>query len=242
MNDFKQPVFLPEKPLLRFPIPTGFDEEGLIAAGGDLSHQRLIQAYSQGIFPWFNEEPILWWSPDPRAIIDDASLHLSKSLKRRIRNTDYTITRDQAFERVVQACADREEGTWISQEMLNAYLKLHELGLAHSYEVWRNGELIGGLYGVRLHNLFCAESKFHRAVDASKIALAAAVLQLFSEGVQLFDVHFMTDHLQSLGVYEVSRQFYLEQLKEALVKKVTSTPQGSEKDIMPWLRARISAA
>lgn len=195
--------------------------EGLVAVGADLSADRLMSAYSHGIFPWYNEDtPILWWSPEPRAILEPQNLHVSRSLQRRLRRGDFEVQSDSDFEGVIDGCADRIEGTWILPEMRAAYLHLHALGLAHSVEVWEEGRLTGGLYGVQLGGLFAAESMFHRATDASKIALVSAVRATFAAGFRLFDVQFMTPHLASLGATEIPREAYLEQVSKVQSDRV----------------------
>jgi leucyl/phenylalanyl-tRNA---protein transferase len=201
----------------RFPDPRAADRDGLVAVGGDLTPKRLLLAYTKGIFPWFDEGmPLLWWSPDPRAVVDATSLHVSTSLGRQLRRGDFTVTFNGCFTGVMAACADRAEGTWISREMIRAYRRLHDLGHAHSVEVWMQGTLAGGLYGVQRGALFAAESMFHRATGASKIALVAAVRSLFAAGIALFDVQFLTAHLGSMGCYEISRDEYLRRLEDAV--------------------------
>lgn|SRR5664280_1381771 len=194
-----------------WPDPTQADsDEGLVAVGGDLSPERLMSAYAQGIFPWFeHQSAILWWCPEPRAILKDENLHASRSLRRRMRKGDFALRIDTNFAFVIDGCAERSEGTWITPDMRAAYVRLHELGQAHSFEVWAGEMLVGGLYGVQLGGLFAAESMFHRATDASKIAVVAAVSSLFAAGFQLFDVQFKTPHLASLGVTVLSRRDYL---------------------------------
>lgn len=211
-----RPIWIPPGAPPVFPNPTGFNEEGLIAGGGDLSPRRLLSAYAAGLFPWYNEEPILWWSPDPRSIVSPDSLHISRSLRRTLRNTPFRVTCGKALGEVMDGCADRPEGTWLLSEMHAAYLHLGELGFALSYEVWQGEQLVGGLYGVLIGGLFAAESKFHRKTDASKIALCVAVLDLFDRGLQLFDVQFSTEHLKSLGIVEIPRAEYLNRLKSAV--------------------------
>jgi leucyl/phenylalanyl-tRNA--protein transferase len=200
-----------------WPDPSEADpDEGLVAVGGDLSPSRLLSAYSRGIFPWYGEETaILWWSPEPRAVIELANLHVSRSLKRRLRQAEFTVQIDTHFASVVDGCALRAEGTWITSEMRQAYLRLHELGHAHCFEVWKGEQLAGGLYGVQVGGLFAAESMFHQETDASKVALVTAVTALFAAGFQLFDVQFLTPHLARLGATVVPRHTYLEALKEA---------------------------
>lgn len=203
-------VIVPGGPL-EFPDPERSNAEGLVAVGGDLSPERLLLAYERGIFPWYSEGlPPLWWSPDPRAVIDVASLHVSKRLARELRQVRFRVTFNRAFERVMIECGEeREGGTWILPEMVTAYTRLHELGHAHSVEVWRDERLVGGLYGVQRGALFAAESMFHRETSASKVALVTAVRRLFAAGVTLFDVQFVTPHLESLGAYTIPRTEYL---------------------------------
>jgi len=192
------------------PLRQALDEpNGLLAAGGDLSTPRLLAAYRQGIFPWYNPgEPILWWSPDPRCILLPGNLHLSRSLRKRLRRNDYQVTLDQAFDRVMEACAaprKGQHGTWISPEMLSAYVDLHHQGVAHSVEVWVDGELAGGLYGLAIGAVFFGESMFSRQRDASKIGFAWCVTQLRQWGYKLVDCQVYSDHLASLGATEISR-------------------------------------
>jgi leucyl/phenylalanyl-tRNA--protein transferase len=193
-------------------------DEGLVAVGGDLSAERLVSAYAHGIFPWYNERSaILWWSPDPRAILRLSELHVSRSMQRRMRKGGYVVTTDMSFASVVDGCAERDEGTWITADMRSAYICLHQIGHAHSFEVWDDQQLTGGLYGVQVGGLFAAESMFHRTRDASKIALLGAVQAVFAAGLELFDVQFMTPHLASLGTAVISRSEYL-----ALVARATN--------------------
>jgi leucyl/phenylalanyl-tRNA--protein transferase len=189
-----------------------------LAVGGDLSPARLLLAYESGIFPWYSAGvPPLWWSPNPRALMDREHLHVSRSLARTLRRGPFTVTFDSAFHQVISGCAsNREGGTWILPEMMLAYTQLHQLGHAHSFEVWHEGQLAGGLYGVRRGALFAAESMFHVVTDASKVALAVALDTMFRAGCQMFDVQFVTEHLASLGAYEVSRTEYLGQLRGAI--------------------------
>lgn len=216
------PIYLPEGAPLVFPDPRrerGFD--GLVAIGGDLSPDRLLIAYREGIFPWYaHGTEILWWSPDPRAIIEMRAIHCSRSLARSFRRGTFTFTVDRAFDEVMAGCADRDEGTWILPEMADAYRELHRLGHAHSFEAWWNDELVGGLYGVHIGGLFAAESMFHRRTDASKAVLVVAVTSLAKRGIRLFDVQFKTDHLASMGASEIPRSIYLERLKTAVTEEV----------------------
>lgn len=189
---------------------------GLLAVGGDLSLVRLKLAYQQGIFPWFSEdEPILWWSPDPRAVLPIEALHVSRSMKKFIKNTDYYVTLNHAFSEVIAACAEnREDGTWITEEIQQAYINLHRHGLAHSVEVWQSGVLIGGLYGVAQGQIFCGESMFSRQENASKLALITFARYFQSCGGRLFDCQILNPHTKSLGAQEISRHSYLSYLKQ----------------------------
>jgi leucyl/phenylalanyl-tRNA--protein transferase len=206
---------------VNFPDPARADAEGLIAIGGDLSPRRLLAAYRQGIFPYYDDSmPILWWSPDPRAVLEPDRLHVSRRLARTVRSGKFFVTFDQAFARVIRACAEREEGTWITPAMIAAYTELHRLGHAHSVEVWQEGELAGGIYGVALGGLFAGESMFTRRRDGSKVALAHLVEHLRQRGYTLFDVQYVNDHTASLGATEVPRRTYLARLKEALARDV----------------------
>jgi leucyl/phenylalanyl-tRNA--protein transferase len=197
-----------------FPDPRRYDKQGLIAVGGDLSPERLTVAYRSGIFPWYNEStPILWWSPDPRAVITRQSLHVSRSLRRELRRADLSITWNHAFSQVLDGCGNnRPGGTWLLPEMKSAYTVLNQMGRAHSVEVWHQGQLVGGLYGVLCGAVFAAESMFHTLTNASKVALVHAVTRLTASGVELIEVQFLTPHLNSLGAVEISREQYLQQL------------------------------
>lgn len=185
------------------------EPNGLLAAGADLSPQRLLDAYARGIFPWFNPgEPILWWSPDPRMVLFPHEFRLARSLRKRLRRIDYEVGIDTAFREVVLACAgprSGQGGTWITPQMVDAYVRLHTLGHAHSVETWINGELVGGLYGVAIGRVFFGESMFTRATDASKIAFAHLVAQLTAWGYGLIDCQMSTRHLASLGAREIPR-------------------------------------
>lgn len=208
------PVFLDGDPRVTFPAPELYDNEGLVAVGGLLSRDRLLAAYGSGIFPWYDAGYVpLWWSPDPRGLFDPASLHVSRSLSKVLQKSDFRLTWNHCFERVMRACGEqRQGGTWIIPEMLEAYTDLHRAGFAHSLEVWLGQELVAGVYGVQVGGLFAAESKFHRRTDMSKVALVALVRSVFRCGIRLFDVQFATDHLSSLGAYKMPRREYLERL------------------------------
>jgi len=201
-----------------FPDPaTALDSpNGLLAAGGDLTPAWLICAYSQGIFPWYNDddEPVLWWSPDPRAVIQPTAMRVTRSLAKRIRNGEFSVTADQAFEQVIAGCSQSRRGsqggTWITPRMRRAYIDLHNLGYAHSIEVWQNDQLVGGLYGVSLGRMFFGESMFTVARDASKVAFYWLCELLKSWKFELLDCQVMNDHLDSLGVIEIPRRRFLE--------------------------------
>jgi len=205
---------------LAFPPPAHAEPSGLLAVGGDLSSERLLLAYSLGIFPWYDKPPILWFSPDPRMVIEPSQLHVARRLRRRLRQGHFALSLDTAFPRVIRACAgvrrDEGPGTWITPDMIEAYEALHELGYAHSSEAWQDGELVGGVYGVSLGAAFFAESMFHVATDASKAALTALVWQLAAWGFSLFDCQLPTPHLASLGARPWPRERFLAALESAL--------------------------
>lgn len=215
-----------------FPDPEQADDEGLVAVGGDLSVERLLVAYESGIFPWYDSGlPPLWWSPNPRAIIEPENLHISRSLRRTLRGGGFEVSANSAFVDVMRACAARRKGgTWILPEMVRAYAALHELGHAHSIEVWKEKKLVGGLYGVQRGGLFAAESMFHRVRDASKVALVVSVQSLFQAGIRLFDVQLLTPHLRSLGAREISRVEYLERLSRVRGQRVVLAPRLADNE------------
>lgn len=201
------------------PLETALREpNGLLAAGGDLSPQRLIEAYSRGIFPWFNPgEPVLWWSPDPRMVLFPGELKVSRSLRKTLKKRDYEVRVDTAFRQVMEACAaprDGQGGTWITPAMIDAYTELHRQGLAHSVETWMEGKLVGGLYGISLGRMFYGESMFSLATDASKIAFVHLVRQLERWGYGMIDCQMKTAHLASLGAREIPRAEFSQKLSE----------------------------
>ena len=204
----------------RFPtLNTALREpNGLLAAGGDLSPRRLIEAYRSGIFPWFNSgEPVLWWSPDPRMVLFPGQVKISRSLRRVLKKGRYEIRVDSAFNEVMKACAaprPQQSGTWIHGEMVSAYSTLHEMGMAHSVETWIEGELAGGLYGVAQGRAFFGESMFSRVPNASKIALVHLARQLQRWGFGMIDCQMKTAHLASLGATEIAREEFSQRLKE----------------------------
>jgi leucyl/phenylalanyl-tRNA--protein transferase len=199
------------------PPPESAPRHGCLAAGGDLEPGTVLAAYRQGIFPWPDPDGrLLWWSPDPRAVLPLDGFHESRSLRRVRHGGVYRVSRDEACGAVIAGCGDRAEGTWITPEMRRAYERLHNLGWVHSVEVWQGTELVGGVYGVAIGGFFAAESKFHRAPNASKVALAELVAWLAEEGFELLDVQLATDHLRSLGVVEITRKEYLQRLAAAV--------------------------
>jgi len=206
---------------LVFPPPEYADPSGLLAVGGDLSNERLLEAYRVGIFPWYSEDqPILWWSPDPRLVLELGDFKISRSLRKTLNKGIFQVTFDRAFDEVIQACAsvprEGQSGTWITQEMQAAYIHLHGLGYAHSIESWFQEELVGGLYGISLGKAFFGESMFHRQTDASKVALAALVEKLKGWDFHFIDAQMTTDHMMSLGAKEMPRRIFLKRLQGAL--------------------------
>jgi len=204
-----------------FPPPDHAEPDGLLAVGGDLSSERLIRAYQLGIFPWYSKgQPILWWSPDPRLILEPQEFHVARRLRQTLKKGVFEVTFDKAFAPVIRACAavprKGQRGTWITREMQDAYIRLHELGFAHSVESWFEGELAGGLYGVSLGRCFFGESMFFYKADASKVAFATLVQQLKAWGFQMIDAQVTTRHLISLGAKEIPRRFFLKRLRKAL--------------------------
>jgi leucyl/phenylalanyl-tRNA---protein transferase len=204
-----------------FPPPDYADPSGLLAVGGDLSSERLLEAYRVGIFPWYSDDqPILWWSPDPRFMLELDEFKISRSLQKTLRRKIFQVTFDRVFEEVIAACSvvprEGQRGTWITQEMRDAYLELHGLGYAHSVESWFGGKLVGGLYGVSLGKAFFGESMFHHKTDASKVALATLVEKLKSWGFHFVDSQMTTEHMMSLGAKEVPRRIFLKRLQSAL--------------------------
>lgn len=214
------PILDPQNPDEDFPdIASALAEpDGLLAAGGCLSPQRITKAYRQGIFPWFSPgEPILWWSPNPRLVLFPDKLIVSRSLRKTIRKQQFKLSYDQAFPQVMQYCAApraQESGTWITEEMYIAYTELHKQGIGHSFEAWFDGELVGGLYGIGIGQVFFGESMFHKKTDASKVAFCGLIQQLTLWGYQLIDCQVHSDHLTSLGAEEISRQQFASLLNQ----------------------------
>ena len=219
MGDFENKIV--------FPDPSQANEDGLLAYGGNLEPETLIQAYSQGIFPWYDDSsPIMWWSPDPRMILFPNEIKISKTLKHTLNSGKYKCSFDQSFKEVISQCAKipraSQKGTWITTKMQKAYIKLHKIGLAHSVETWENDRLVGGLYGISLGSAFFGESMFHHMPDASKVAL-----HYLNEGIKKWDFDFIdaqtpTSHLKSMGAKEVSRERFLKLLEKSM-KKPTKT-------------------
>ena len=203
---------------LLFPDVEKADDDGLLAVGGDLSPERLLLAYKNGIFPWFNEDSmILWWSPDPRMVLFPSKIKISKSMAQVIKSNKFRITWNTQFEEVVNACSaikrKGQAGTWITPEMKSAYLKLHQMGIAKSIEVWENDNLVGGLYGIDLGNVFCGESMFSRKSNASKFAFISLAKELKQKEYKLIDCQVYTAHLESLGAEEIPRKQFIKILK-----------------------------
>ena len=214
----------PDDPPERFPPLERalLDPPGLLAAGGDLSSERLLAAYRRGIFPWYSPgQPVLWWSPDPRAIFEFHQVHISHSLARTLRRQRFQITFDRAFAGVIRACATvprRGDDTWISPEFIEAYEVMHRSGWAHSCESWEGDRLVGGVYGVALGGFFAGESMFHHTGDASKVALASLLGHLHRQGFSLFDTQMLTSTTRALGAVEIPRRDYLQRLAFALTQ------------------------
>ncbi|QWX85730.1 leucyl/phenylalanyl-tRNA--protein transferase [Cellulophaga sp. HaHaR_3_176] len=202
---------------LYFPPVENADEEGLLAYGGDLSPERLLLAYKSGIFPWFNEDSlILWWSPNPRMVLFPKKIKISKSMKKVLKSTQFKLTKNTCFQSVLDNCSaierEGQEGTWITSNMKTAYLELHKRGVAESYEVWEDEELVGGLYGINLGDVFCGESMFSLVSNASKFAFIHLAKELQENNYKLIDCQVYTEHLESLGAEEISRQTFISYL------------------------------
>lgn len=222
------------------PVDTALeDPNGLLAAGGDLSSERLLDAYARGIFPWFGDgDPLLWWSPDPRMVLRVDELHVSRSLRRVITSARYTVTFDTAFREVMVGCAQprgTRDRTWITPDMIAAYTRLAALGYAHSVEAWSGGELAGGLYGVALGRMFYGESMFSRRRDASKVVLVHLVRQLERWGFEIVDCQMSTQHLASLGARDIPRAEFLRQLRRLVRLPGVPSPWALDADLMATL-------
>lgn len=232
----------PKAPAESLPPPGAALREpnGLLAAGGDLSPDRLMAAYRNGIFPWYNPgEPILWWSPDPRAVLFPETVHVSRSLKRRLNRGDLRVSADEDFSAVIEACAaprEGQHGTWLTPEMRDAYTRLHRMNLAHSIEVRRDGALIGGVYGVSLGGAFFGESMFSLEREGSKVALVILCRQLQRWGYGLVDCQVQSAHLSRMGAVELPREVFLGHLRDAIARRGRSGSWQLDDDLA---RARI---
>lgn len=205
---------------LYFPDVSLADEDGILAIGGDLSQERLLLAYKRGIFPWFNNnEPIIWWSPDPRMVLFLDELIVSKSMRNIINRDIFTVTFNQNFRSVISNCQKIErsgqDGTWITNDMIEAYCRLHDLGIAQSVEVWQDNKLVGGLYGIDLGHIFCGESMFSKVSNASKIAFITLVKKLKEKNYRLLDCQVYNEHLETLGCREIGREDFMKVLRRS---------------------------
>lgn len=238
------PWIAPDDHISPFPdVETALREpNGLVAIGGPLSPRRLEQAYRCGIFPWFSEDqPVLWWSPDPRLIIYPRELRTSRSLRKRLHHKDYRVSMDQCFQAVIEACAaprHGQQGTWITPEIMAAYLELHRRGIAHSVEVWQGDSLAGGLYGVSLGASFFGESMFSRAPDTSKVALVWLAAQLDAWSFDFIDCQMPTPHLSALGGIQISRRRFIHELDAALAHPTHLGPWAfsTQLDPITWVK------
>ncbi len=211
--------FLSEQ--LEFPPISNANAEGLLAVGGDLSPERLLLAYQNGIFPWFNEDALmLWWSPDPRMVLFPKKIKVSKSMRKVMKCGQFRLTKNNCFEEVINQCAmikrAGQQGTWITNDMIKAYIKLHDMGHAKSYEVWEDNNLVGGLYGIDLGHVFCGESMFSTVANASKYAFISLAQELLQKDYKLIDCQMYTNHLASLGAEEIPRADFIKLLQERI--------------------------
>ncbi len=231
------PLFrLSEK--IEFPPAWLARSDGLLCIGGDLCAKRLILAYKNGIFPWFsNSEPILWWSPDPRLVLFPSKIKVSKSLKKTIRKACFSIRINTAFEQTIVACSqprqDKPEGTWLVDEMIDAYIRLHKMGIAHSVEAWQGDRLAGGLYGVGLGKTFFGESMFSRVSNASKVVLVALAQELYNQGFKLIDCQVTSGHLLRMGAQEITRGLFLDIIEHCVDEKVPDSLWRSGRHLYP---------
>jgi leucyl/phenylalanyl-tRNA--protein transferase len=238
------PVFLLNETLI-FPPPEMATEDGLIAVGGDVSPERLILAYAQGIFPWpVRGMPLLWFSPDPRFVLDPREARIARSLRKRIRRGGYEVRVDTAFAEVIRACATSprpgQDGTWITSQLQRGYVELYERGFAHSIETWEGGELVGGLYGVSLGSAFFGESMFSRTPDASKVAFVALLGNAVEWGFDLVDCQVYTDHLARFGARDVPREDFLARLRISLARETRLGPWRLDLDPVRALDRLVS--
>ncbi|WP_436517431.1 leucyl/phenylalanyl-tRNA--protein transferase [Ekhidna sp. To15] len=206
---------------LYFPPVSDAEEDGCIATGGDLAPERLMLAYHSGIFPWYNDdEPIMWYSPNPRFVLLPEKLYVSRSMRSVLRKEEFKVTYNEDFVGVINTCKQMQrvgqDGTWITQEMVEAYIKLHELGHAQSVEVWKDSELVGGMYGVHLGTVYCGESMFSKVSNASKVGLITFIQKFKEEGGQLYDCQAYTDHMASMGAENIDRKAFLKHLPQEL--------------------------
>ncbi|MCG8684324.1 MAG: leucyl/phenylalanyl-tRNA--protein transferase [Desulfobacterales bacterium] len=223
---------------IEFPPAWLARSDGLLCIGGDLEPQRLILAYRNGIFPWFsNNEPILWWSPDPRLVLDPSDVKISRSLKKKIRKASFSIKINTAFEQTIIACSqprqNKDEGTWLVDEMIEAYIMLHKMGYAHSVEAWQDGCLAGGLYGVSIGKSFFGESMFSKVPDASKVALVALAEYLDLHEFDMIDCQVTTDHLLRMGAKEISRDNFIDILNRSVKAQVPENIWSSGRKLVP---------
>lgn len=213
------PIYSLDERLI-FPPVDHSEQDGILAVGGDLRPERLLLAYSSGIFPWYSGRQIQWWSPDPRFVLYPPNLKISKSMKVLFNKRAFRVTVNKSFREVISNCKeikrDGQGGTWITPEMKQAYIKLHELGYAHSVEAWQGEELVGGLYGIRMNNVFFGESMFSKVSNASKFAFISFVLHLEKEGVELIDCQVYTEHLESLGAQMISRDRFINEIQKLI--------------------------
>ena len=216
------PLFALDKKIIFPPVDLA-EPDGLLAMGGDLSTERLLLAYRSGIFPWYEGDTILWWCPNPRFILFPSELKISKSIKSLLNRNEFTFTTNKAFTRIIHYCKETkrtgQDGTWISDEVVKAYTKLHELGYAHSAEVWKNDELAGGLYGIKLGNVFFGESMFSKQNNASRYAFIKYVQHLKEEGIELIDCQIYTEYLESLGAKMIDRKDFIHRLNKLIPYK-----------------------
>lgn len=214
----------PDLPVFPNPSQAATDPDGLLAVGGNLQPETLLSAYNQGIFPWYNQnDPIMWWSPSERCVIQPQRLHISRSLKKYMARGKFAISRNSAFVEVIKACANRENGdeTWITSDMIEAYTQLHQLGHAHSLEVWDGDSLIGGIYGLEIGRIFCGESMFSRAKNGSKIALVYLCQHMINRGFKLLDCQLVNPHLMSMGAESIPRNTFLSMLYNYRDQKIS---------------------
>lgn len=227
---------------LAFPAPQLADGSGLLAVGGDLSAERLLLAYSNGIFPWpVRHFPLAWFSPDPRFVVTPEDVHVGKNLRKTIRRETFQVTMDMAFSRVIRACAltprNHEDGTWITEEMIEAYQQLHRLGFAHSVEAWQGERLVGGLYGISIGSMFCGESMFYRVSDASKVCFALLATQLRRWRFRLIDCQVYTDNLARFGAWDMARQDFLGILRKTIHEPTRRETWRMDEDIVDEFRS-----